>query len=285
MTKKVLVTGGQGQLARSLKSLCLKQQNGHEFVFTRKEELDITDYDQVLRFFEDNKFDYCINCAAYTNVEQSESTPELAQSVNTFAVGNLAETCKKLDVVLIHISTDYVFDGTQDHPYKEEDATNPINQYGLSKLKGELIIRETMKKYFIVRTSWLYSKYEGNFVSTIVKKIKSNNDLVITTSQVGTPTSCLELSGFLLFLIENRSQQFGVYHFSSTGQTTWYGLALEIASYFKNYNSLKIKPTDYFKTKAQRPAYSVLSNEKAIKLINNRSNWKFQLRQVLKDLI
>ncbi|MCB0382501.1 MAG: dTDP-4-dehydrorhamnose reductase [Psychroserpens sp.] len=285
MKTKVLVTGSQGQLGKTLHHLYHNTTEDLEFVFVSKSDLDITNKDQMTSFFSTHQFDYCVNCAAYTNVEQSETQPELAFNVNAEAVKNLAEICKDKNIILIHISTDYVFDGNANQPYTEEDLTNPINEYGKSKLQGELEIKNILNDFFIIRTSWLYSRFGHNFVKTIIKKIKENSDLKITTSQTGTPTSCDELSQFIFFLINSKSTSFGVYHFSSLGETTWYDFALEISKQFKHYNTLEISPITTFKTKAERPKYSVLSNLKSNQIFKKRECWKDQVIKTVKSLI
>jgi dTDP-4-dehydrorhamnose reductase len=186
MKINVLVTGASGQLGKTLNEISSKYSDKIKFTFTSKLELDITNKNHIEAFFNKDNFDYCINCAAYTNVEQAETFPEIAFKVNAEAVKNLTLACKKTNTILIHISTDYVFDGTKSEPYSEEDETNPINEYGKSKLLGEQHIPQTLEKYFIIRTSWLYSVYENNFLKTIVDKIKHSEKLQITTSQQNT---------------------------------------------------------------------------------------------------
>ena len=160
---EILVTGANGQLGRCLQKIS-KEYSDDAFFFKDSKELDIIDIDRIDALYMANDFEYCINCAAYTNVEQAEKKPELAFLVNAEGVKNLADVCNKYDVTLIHISTDYVFDGEKESPYLPTDKTNPINQYGKSKLKGEEYIQEIMSKYHIVRTSWLYSQFGKNFL-------------------------------------------------------------------------------------------------------------------------
>lgn len=285
MKTKILITGAKGQLAKTIHHLYANNNLNLEFVFTSKTELDITNKVQVSSFFDNHQFDYCINCAAYTNVEQSELEPDLALKVNAEAVKTLAEVCKNHDTILMHISTDYVFDGNSKKPYKEEDQTNPINEYGKSKLAGELAIKSVLNRYFIIRTSWLYSSFGKNFVKTIINKIETNSDLNITTSQIGSPTSCTELSKFIIFLITTKSNAFGVYHFSGQGETTWYEFALEIAIHFDRYNKLKISPANTFKRRAERPKYSVLNNHKVNQIFEKKQSWKQDVKQTVKEII
>jgi len=285
MKTKVLVTGANGQLGQTIKTLYNENDEGVQFVFTNKNELDITNLEETSDFFSKTKYDYCINCAAYTNVEQAEESIELAFKINAEAVKNLAILCKKHKTILIHISTDYVFDGKKKTPYIETDSTNPINQYGKSKLKGEQYISNILEEYFIIRTSWLYSAYGKNFVKTIVNKIKENTELKITTAETGTPTSCIDLSNFLYVIIKSKSKNYGIYHFSNEGTATWYDLSVEIAKNLNSYNKNTLVPIKGFKTKAERPKYSVMSKAKLELNFNFvPNNWKEALTGVLETL-
>ncbi|WP_452599558.1 dTDP-4-dehydrorhamnose reductase [Pontimicrobium sp. MEBiC01747] len=280
--KKVLVTGANGQLGQTIKELFFENDKNIEFVFVKKADLDISNVEKLKAFFKETNFDYCINCAAYTNVEQAEDSQELAFKINAEAVKNIATICNKNNIILIHISTDYVFDGEKKTPYLETDMANPLNEYGRSKYAGEQYIKEITVKYFIIRTSWLYSKYRKNFFKTIVNKINENQSLKITTAETGTPTSCIDLAEFIYTLILSRSRNFGVYHYSNEGEATWYDFAIEIASHYNHYNISKITPVDSFKTKAKRPRYSVLSKSKANNLVAKTApNWEYSIERVI----
>ncbi|MCK7589517.1 dTDP-4-dehydrorhamnose reductase [Subsaxibacter sp. CAU 1640] len=285
MKTKILVTGANGQLGKTISDLYLHNEDDLEFVFVSKKELDISDKAKLTTYFEKNSFDYCINCAAYTNVEQAEESIEDAFKVNAEAVGHLAESCSNSNTILIHISTDYVFDGKKRTPYSETDETSPINQYGHSKLEGEKLIAKHFSEYFIIRTSWLYSKHPKNFVTTIVSKIKENRDLTITTSQEGTPTSCVELAKFIHHLIVSQNKQFGIYHFSAKGQASWFDFALVITENFQAYDRSKVKPVDSFKSKAERPEYSVMNNNKTQKIYHHQNDWKADVAEVVKTIL
>ena len=267
----VLVTGGNGQLALTTKALFEKNKDGVHFIFKSKSELDITNYQEVQEFFDNNSLHYCVNCAAFTNVDLAETEKDAAFAINAEAVKNLALACKKQNVVLIHISTDYVFDGEGKTPYKETDQTNPINVYGASKLEGERQIEAIIDQYFIIRASWLYSIFGHNFFKTVVRKIKNNETMSVVNSQLGVPTSCDDLAGFIYFLITSKNQDYGRYHFSPNGETSWYGFASYIASCYK---SNLILPVESFKTQARRPQYSVLNNSKAKGIGANIRNWQ-----------
>ena len=281
MSVKILVTGANGQLGKTIKELVDKNDENHSFVFLTKSDLDISNRRAINQYFKTNQFDYCINCAAYTNVEQAEESIKDAFKINSEAVGHLSESCKKSNTILIHISTDYVFDGEKNIPYTELDATNPINQYGKSKLEGEKRVQETIKEHFIIRTSWLYSKYPKNFVTTIVSKVQENADLTITTSQKGTPTSCVELSKFIFWLIKSKNKDFGIYHYSTKGVATWFDFALKIADHFKTYDKNKINQTKEFKSKAKRPNYSVMNNSKVQNIYKGQNDWKTDVDSVV----
>ena len=284
MKKKILVTGANGQLGLTFKELFEKNSKTCEFTFMSKANLDISNTDDLKRVFESDKYDYCINCAAYTNVDQAEIEQEKAFNINAEAVKGLAENCKKDNTTLIHISTDYVFDGEQEHPYKESENTNPINIYGESKLRGERYIQEITDNYYVIRASWLYSKYNKNFVKTIVNKLQKNMSLQIITTQTGTPTSCIDLSNFIYFLINN-NVDYGVYHFSALGQANWYEFAKHIASSFNHDLISKIKPVTNFVALAKRPKYSVLNNTKTQQIPYRQNHWKTSVNRILKDLV
>ena len=257
--KNVLVTGASGQLGQCIKRLSVRYQELN-FTFTTSEELDITLFGVLGPYFSKNEFDYCINCAAYTKVEQAEKEQELAYLVNAEAVKNLAKVCDENNCTLIHFSTDYVFDGKGNQPYSEEDETNPINVYGASKLLGEGYIKEHMDRYFIFRTSWLYSDIGHNFFNTICSKAKAGEELKITTSQTGTPTNAYDLAEFVLELIALKSEKYGIYHYSNLGEATWYDFAKEILNHLDSQVPLKVS-NDY-QTLAARPEYSVLNKNK-----------------------
>lgn len=282
--KKILVTGANGQLGRCIKDAAADFPD-LEFVFVSKQELDIENVDSLKHFFLKNKFSHCINTAAYTNVEKAESEEDRAFEINAEAVKNLADTCKENDVVLFQISTDYVFDGKKKSPYLETDLTNPINVYGSSKLKGEQYIQQICDKYFIFRTSWLYSQYGHNFLKTILKYAEEGKPLTITTEQTGTPTNANDLAKSLLQVIEQDSIDYGVYHYSNSGQTTWFGFAEEILLQKEKLKDAKLAKTNHYRTFAARPEYSVLDNfHSKNKLLLKSNNWKFSLKELILQL-
>lgn len=276
----ILVTGGKGQLGLTFKEA--KHAENETYVFVDKDELDITNTSALEAFFAKYNFQYCINCAAYTNVEQAETDRETAFLINADGAKYLAEVCNTFGTTLIHISTDYVFDGKKTTPYVETDTTAPINVYGASKLQGEDHVRAVLSNHFIIRTSWLYSKNGKNFLKTIANKIQEQADLKITTAERGTPTSCVDLVDFVLFIMRSNNKSFGTYHYSNEGEVTWYDFGLEIAKHYTDYDSAKITPVAAFKTQAQRPAYSVMSKSKIP--ADFRRDWKRSLKRVIDSL-
>ena len=225
--KTVLVTGANGQLGQCIQKIH-NQFPDISFHFKSSSELDITNSNAINDYFSKHTIDYCVNCAAYTNVELAESEEEKAYFVNAEAAKQLAKACKEYNTTLLHISTDYVFDGKKETPYIETDTTNPISVYGASKLKGEQYIQEIFQNYFIIRTSWLYAEYGKNFYKTILQKAAEKANLTITTEQKGTPTNANDLAELILEIIKTDNTDFGIYHFSNEGEATWYDFTKEI---------------------------------------------------------
>jgi len=284
MKIRILITGANGQLGKAIQEASSDYKEFIEFIYTNKTQLDITKSDNIKSFFSRNMFDYCINCAAYTNVDLAEKEPEKAIEINASAVKKLALYCNQNHVTLIHISTDYVFDGTSLSPYTENDKTNPLNVYGKSKLLGEIYIKEQLSNYFIVRSSWLYSKHNKNFVKTIFNRLLENQKLNIITSQKGTPTSCDDLARFLLYLVENEIKNYGIYNFSASGETSWYGLAMHIAKHLKK--NTNIKAIEDYDSPAKRPLYSVFNIDKAEMVLQKKlTTWQQGVNRVLEDLL
>ncbi|MBP2833872.1 dTDP-4-dehydrorhamnose reductase [Aquimarina sp. U1-2] len=281
---KVLITGSNGQLGQCLKKI-EKDYPTLDMYFTDSKALDITQKDQIDKVFSGRKFDFVVNCAAFTNVERAEKESERAFLINAEGVKNLAELCREHGAVLIHISTDYVFDGRKGAPYTEEDIPNPINEYGKSKLEGEKYVQEILEKYFIIRTSWLYSEFGNNFFTTILKKSKSEKKLKVTMAETGTPTNANDLANFILHIINLNSSKYGIYHFSSLGKATWYDFAEEILRLSGKLDTIKLEKTDNYPTFARRPKYSVLDKKKFHEISNlNISKWPVSLRKLLKSL-
>ena len=279
--KKILVTGSNGQLGSEIKALSQTYPQ-FDFTFTSSKELDITNKLNVTNFFKENTFDYCINCAAYTQVDKAEKEREKAFVVNVTGVKNLTQNCKKTNTVLIHISTDFVFDGIKNEPYTEEDVPKPINYYGETKYLGELEIQKELKSYFIIRTSWLYGRFGNNFVKTILRLAKEKGELSIVNNQFGIPTNAGDLTKFMLFLIDNSIDKYGIYHFSNSSneKVSWYDFAKEILKI--NNISVSLLETTKYRTLAIRPLFSKMNLSKIKKLNYNTRNWRIALANYMK---
>lgn len=259
--KLILVTGANGQLGKSIHR---NSSNYPELkiVFTDVEELDITKTEEVNAFFKNHAFDYCINCAAYTAVDKAEEEVDKAFLINATAAKNLAQACQTSEAVLIHISTDFVFDGSKRTPYTEEDTATPLSVYGKSKLQGEEYIQEIWNKHFILRTSWLYSEYGNNFVKTMLRLAETRDEISVVNDQIGSPTYAGDLASFLLEIINKPSKDYGIYHYSNEGSISWYDFAAEIFKQHKTAVRVVPIPTSAYPTAAKRPEYSVMDLSK-----------------------
>lgn len=232
-TKSILVTGAHGQLGRSLKVISPLYSN-YQFSFVSRDELDLSDADNIVSYFQHNHFDFIINCAAYTSVDKAEQEIELANTVNHIAVKKLAEIAKAQDSALIHISTDYVFDGTNCTPYAEIEQPNPQSIYGASKLEGEEAIVRLATKAIIIRTSWVYSEFGNNFVKTMLRLGKEREKLNIVCDQIGSPTRANDLALAIMKIVELNADQWEqdvevpIYHYSNEGVCSWYDFAKTI---------------------------------------------------------
>ena len=280
----ILVTGSNGQLGSEFKALA-NYNSSHNYTFTDVEELNITNKKQVQEFLSSNSFDVVINCAAFTNVDKCESDSQGAKMLNTEGPRILAQECNNHNISLIHISTDYVYDGRNHSPYKETDFTNPVSAYGKTKLEGEMMIEEYAGTAIIIRTSWLYSSFGHNFIKTIMKYGKERDELKIVFDQIGTPTYARDLAKTIIDGLENIEFMEGVhtFHYSNEGVCSWYDFAKEIVE-FKNIDC-KITPieTKDYPLPATRPCYSVLNKAKIKEELNIEiPYWKDSLIECLK---
>jgi dTDP-4-dehydrorhamnose reductase len=280
----VLVTGASGQLGQSLQFIA-PNYPAIKFVFCDSKTLDITNEMNCKEVFYKTKPNYCINTAAYTAVDKAESEPEKANLINVVGAKNIAATCKQFDTKLIHISTDFVFDGSNNSQYTETDLPNPKGVYGQTKLDGEKAIQEVFPNYFIVRTSWVYSQFGNNFMKTMLRLSSERDVISVVDDQIGTPTNAVDLAEALVQIILTDNQQsttdnFGIYHFSNEGQCSWYDFAAEIFRVNKISINLQPIPTTSYPTPAVRPAYSVLDKSKiksvfGIEVLNWEESLKF----------
>ncbi len=281
---KILVTGSNGQLGKEIKKL-EDSFPGFEFIFLSREDLPIHHFDLLRNTIHIYKPQYIINCAAYTAVDRAETEKDLAFQVNAEAVGVMAAICKERGIRFIHISTDYVFDGTAHQPYKEEDITNPQNVYGASKLKGEQEALQFNPDSLIIRTSWVYSEYGKNFVKTMIRLMGEKGSVSVVNDQVGSPTYAYDLADAILQIIASGKWAPGIYHYCNDGVISWYDFAKEIRQQTGSNCTLHPIPTAQFPTPAKRPAYSVLDTTK----IRNTyplqlKNWKESLKTCLSAL-
>ena len=281
--KNILITGANGQLGSEIKTIA-KNFADNNYFFTDIPELDITNKTTVFDFCKNNKITHIINCAAYTAVDLAETEIELSNLINSTAPKILAEISKQLNIKIIHISTDYVFDGTNHRPYTEIDNPNPTSQYGKSKLEGEKNIL-TNPDTIIIRTSWLYSSFGNNFVKTIINLTKQHDKLTIISDQVGTPTYALDLANVILEIITNKKFISGIYNFSNHGVASWYDFAFEIIK-IKNLET-KVIPilTKDYPTPAKRPFYSILDKSKITNTLKIKiPHWKDSIKLCLDKL-
>lgn len=264
--KKVLVTGATGQLGSELKELTNQIEGIFQYIYTGSADLDITQIDSVRNFVQQNSIEYIVNCAAYTMVDICETNVELCDSVNRLGAENLAKVAVEFNCKLIHISTDYVFDGTANTPYKEDAPVNPLSVYGKSKLEAEKAVMAIAPDSIIIRTAWLYSSFKVNFVKTMLRLMQEKDELTIVNDQHGTPTSARDLAEAITIILEFADKdewKKGIYHFSNLGETTWFGFAGKIKelSNIENCRLMPIETKDY-PTAAVRPMYTVLDKTK-----------------------
>lgn len=268
---KILITGADGMLGQDLCPVL--EDYGHEIIETDLPELDITKPEVILDVLSSEKPDVVIHCAAYTNVDKAEEDIETARLINKTGTKNVAQVCAKLDIPIVYISTDYVFDGKADVPYLPNSPKNPINNYGLTKSEGEDDVKNLCEKYYIVRTSWLYGHHGKNFVETMLS-LADKDELKVVNDQTGCPTWTVELSNGIAKILEE-NKPYGIYHVCGSGSTTWYGFAKQIFEFSKlNVNLLPCK-TEEFPRPAKRPHYSVMNNDKICR------DWKLALKDYL----
>lgn len=274
----VAVTGASGQLGQSLRALAGKS-DGFTWYFASSTQADITNSDSIRRFLSPLNPDFCINAAAYTAVDKAESEPERAKSVNVDGAQNLAEVCRDLNIKLIHISTDFVFDGQKQTPYREDDPTNPQGVYARTKLDGERAIAQTFDNYFIIRTAWVYSEYGNNFMKTMLRLASERDTINVVNDQIGTPTQALDLARAIITIIQSSKNAFGIYHFSNEGVTSWHDFAAEIFKINGSNVKLGSISTNDYPTPAKRPKYSVLDKSKIKETFGLEiRDWKEALR-------
>ena len=281
---KILVTGKNGQLGKSIRKIITNNEQTDEFVFTGREELDFSSTDSIASYFNHNNFDIIINCAAHTAVDKAEEEAVLANQINHLAVAQLAQISEIQQAKLIHVSTDYVFDGESDKPYTETDETNPINVYGKTKLAGEIALQEIMPTdAIIIRTSWVYSEYGNNFVKTMLRLGKQRDELSVVGDQIGSPTYATDLANAILDTIQNKAfkevgQETQIYHYSNAGELSWYEFAKEIFELSGIQCSVSPITTEQYPTPAKRPKNTLMNKDKIAETFSvNIPDWKESL--------
>ena len=294
----MLVTGKNGQLGRSINKIISPEAktdnnlSSNNFVFVGREELDLNSESNISHYFDSNdKFDVIINCAAYTAVDKAEEEAGLANQINHLAVRQLAEIAKAQQAKLIHISTDYVFDGESNKSYTEADETNPINVYGKTKLAGEKALQAIMlTNAIIIRTSWVYSEYGNNFVKTMLNLGKERDELNVVSDQIGSPTYATDLAETILKIIDNKNYQnkeqlTEIYHYSNEGEISWYDFTKEIFKLAKI--DCKVSPitTEQYPTPAKRPKSALMDKEKIVEKFNIKTPyWKEALCSCINNI-
>jgi dTDP-4-dehydrorhamnose reductase len=283
--KKILVTGANGQLGKELRDIASNFPQ-FEFLFLSREDMPIHHYELVRNTFDGFKPDYCVNCAAYTAVDKAEQEIELANIINAESVGILAAISREHHCKFIHISTDYVFRGDSPKPYVEIDTTGPVSVYGKTKLAGELEALKQNQDTIIIRTSWVYSYYGNNFVKTMMRLMRERSEISVVNDQIGSPTWAADLASFIIHIISFPEWHAGIYHFSNTGEISWYDFAVEIKKLIKSNTIIHPIPTSAYPTPAQRPAFSLLDKSK-IKTVFGYTppDWKQSLKQCIDRLL
>lgn len=282
----VLVTGADGMLGKSIQ-FHQKQYPNYNFYFTDKARLDVSKKEILQTFVTKHAIKIIINCAAYTNVEKAESEIKKATNLNCIAVQNLAEIAKENEIGLIHISTDYVFDGESGKPYNEEDETNPQNIYGNTKLKGEQVLKEiNPKNTIIIRTSWLYAEFGSNFVKTILNLASEKEAISVVNDQIGSPTYAKDLAKTILEIIPKLdARNVETFHYTNKGKCNWFDFANEIIANTNLKCIIKPVSSDFYPTKAKRPKFSLLATSKIEEKYQIKiPHWKDSLKKCIKNI-
>lgn len=274
---KILITGAGGQLGKSFAAIA-QRYSDFEFVFLARADLSLDNPVELETVFKSVRPQFCINCAAYTAVDNAESERARAFHVNAQGVANLAKCCALGNTKLIHISTDYVFNGLSETPYAESDPVNPINVYGESKAEGEVLAVENNAEVIIIRTAWVFSEHGSNFVKTMIRLMNERAQLNVVSDQIGSPTYATDLAAAVMTIIGSGKWLPGIYHYSNEGKISWYDFAMAIKTFISSECVITPIATAAYPTPAKRPAYSLLNTEKIRKSYEvNIPNWKHSL--------
>lgn len=278
---RILVTGAKGQLGSEIKKIA-QELSDKEFIFADKKEMPLEDTEAINDFLNNTNPDLILSAGAYTAVDKAETEKELSEKINHYAIDTISKWCTKKDAKLIHISTDYVFDGKSNALYKEDDLTSPINWYGETKLRGEKAIFYRSTNAVVIRTSWVYSEYGHNFVKTMLRLMKEHNEIGVVSDQIGTPTYARDLAKNILAIIDTENWKTGIYHYSNIGKISWYDFAVAIADFSKLTCKVNAVSSDQFPTEASRPQYSVLDKTKITSIYGVKiPEWKDSLKECL----
>ena len=281
---KIVVTGANGQLGKELQDLC-SSFSKYEFVFLAKDDLPIHHFELVRNYFRTLSPAYCINCAAYTNVDKAEEEKDLAFQVNGEAVGVLAAICREHSTQLFHISSDYVFDGKATTPYREDAITHPINSYGASKLEGEVQALNMNPDTTIIRSSWIYSAYGKNFVKTMMRLMAERSEITVVNDQIGSPTYAADLAELIMQMLTTGKKYPGIYHYSNDGVISWFEFATAIKELVDYKCVVKPIPSSEYPTLAARPSFSVLDKSKIQETLGIRlKDWKKSLEACIRKV-
>ena len=283
----VAVSGKNGQLGSELQDIA-KLFTGYDFVFADKEELDIASQSSLETFFEKYQPQFFVNCAAYTAVDKAESEKELSYQINATAVGNIATLCRQYNTTLIHISTDYVFNGTGRIPYAEDELVDPINHYGYTKADGEKLALQNHLHTIIIRTSWVYSNYGHNFVKTMLRLMKEKESIAVVNDQYGSPTNAADLAETVIAIVRycvNNPIPSGIYHYGNEGNITWHDFAMAIKEISGLSCTVNAISTEQYPTPAKRPTFTVLDKQKiqSVFLVKTK-DWRESLRKCIEKI-
>ena len=258
----ILITGANGQLGNEMRVLSVSHPS-HTYFFTDVQELDITDMRAIEHFVAENSISAIVNCAAYTNVDKAEDDEQTAYLINAEAAKNLAQVAEKYNCCLIHVSTDYVFNGEHFLPYKESEPTDPTGAYGRTKLAGEQLIEQYCPSAIIIRTAWLYSSFGNNFVKTMLRLGREREQLGVVYDQIGSPTYAADLANAIFTILESETKPAGIYHFTNEGVCSWYDFTIEI-HHQAGIKTCRVSPllSSEYPSKVKRPHYSVLDKQK-----------------------
>lgn len=282
--KRILVTGANGQLGQSIHEVS-SNYTDFEFTFVTRNELDITNETLIQQYFSENQFDAVVNCAAYTAVDLAESDVDNARLINATATKYLAEATAQAKIPFIHISTDYVFDGTVSTPRLESDQVNPIGVYGQTKLEGEELALSINPQTIIIRTAWVYSKYAKNFVKTMLWLFKEKEEIGVINDQIGSPTNAVDLADAIAQILSKDELVYGIYNYSNEGECSWFDFASKIKELTSSSIKINSIPTSAYPTPAKRPAYSLLDKTKIKETYQIKiPNWEESLAKELKAM-